>query len=509
MATSPAVATFCLGIDQSVYYSVHAAAAPLAADGAQVIHVAHYLALSETCDASPLEAPSSDSRRIDRRQRRLAVRKLSRSPGQTDTIGSGGGLMNAAADELDRRIVDLMSNGRVEVPPYPAVAMRLQALISGGDYSLAELAKLVGSDQALSAAILRIANSARLRGPGPPVTGLARAIGLVGSKELVRLATALGIGRVMSRPGPLGELRWAVWRQATWSAVLCRELAPLWQIDSDQAFVSGLLHDFGKAVTISCLERILKQGPDARVTQATCQRIVERYHVELALVVAEKWKLPPLLAEVMTDHHRPLADGARSIVALVQATDDIIELLESRVAVLLEDLAAVRHLDEVGRRRTAAALPNLPALLEDFEVEDLDLVVGSDWLLDRDPVEDERWAALELAATCRTARAAQSYRAAEIGRRALRLRGAGAVTPETVVTIGLGDEEGPLQLSATVISCRDLADGSHELEVRPFSLDGETRRRWLALWAQADNRAHAQPPCPAPCPAPCPDRRPS
>jgi len=49
-------ATFCLGIDEPVYYSVHSAAARLAPDGIHVIHAARYLAPGEEADASSLEA---------------------------------------------------------------------------------------------------------------------------------------------------------------------------------------------------------------------------------------------------------------------------------------------------------------------------------------------------------------------------------------------------------------------------------------------------------------------
>ncbi len=49
-------ATFCLGIDEPLYYSVHSASAALAPDGTQVIHVARYLAPGEKADASSLEA---------------------------------------------------------------------------------------------------------------------------------------------------------------------------------------------------------------------------------------------------------------------------------------------------------------------------------------------------------------------------------------------------------------------------------------------------------------------
>ena len=108
--------------------------------------------------------------------------------------------------DLDAAIVDLVSRGAVKIPPYPAVAMKVEQLVRRQDFGLAELTKLVASDQALAADALRLANSA-FYSRGTAVTSLNAAIGRIGAKEVARLALASGLGVHAGKPGPLASLK--------------------------------------------------------------------------------------------------------------------------------------------------------------------------------------------------------------------------------------------------------------------------------------------------------------
>src|SRR5689334_15913589 len=99
---------------------------------------------------------------------------------------------HVAAPELDAAIIELVSRGAVKVPPYPAVAMRVEEMVRREDYGLGELTRLVASDQALAADALRCANSA-FYSRGGTVTSLNAAITRIGAKEVVRLALASGL----------------------------------------------------------------------------------------------------------------------------------------------------------------------------------------------------------------------------------------------------------------------------------------------------------------------------
>src|SRR5262245_55093802 len=104
-------------------------------------------------------------------------------------------------DAVDQRFVDLVRSGKVKVPPYPAAARQLQALLATPDWSLPEVARIVQTDQGLAAAVLRRANSADMG--GRPATSVQAAVARLGSKAITALALTVGLGSEASKPGTL------------------------------------------------------------------------------------------------------------------------------------------------------------------------------------------------------------------------------------------------------------------------------------------------------------------
>jgi HD-like signal output (HDOD) protein len=61
---------------------------------------------------------------------------------------------------LEAAVRDLTVTGAVKIPPYPAVALRLQRTVSDGNFGLSDLARMTSADAVLTATVLRMANSA-------------------------------------------------------------------------------------------------------------------------------------------------------------------------------------------------------------------------------------------------------------------------------------------------------------------------------------------------------------
>src|SRR5512141_850717 len=108
--------------------------------------------------------------------------------------------------DLDKAIVELVGKGKVKVPPYPAVAFRIESLVRAGNYGLEDLAKLVASDQVLAADVLRCGNSA-LYARGAPVASVKQAVGRIGAKDVARLALGSGLGAHALASGRLSPIR--------------------------------------------------------------------------------------------------------------------------------------------------------------------------------------------------------------------------------------------------------------------------------------------------------------
>jgi putative nucleotidyltransferase with HDIG domain len=395
--------------------------------------------------------------------------------------------------ELDERLVQIVQSGNVKVPPYPAIAMRLGLLLKRPDYSVSELSALVASDQAMSAAVLRNANSARMR--IGTLHSLADALQRIGSNELVRLAFAIGLGKEASRDGVLLDLRRTVWRQSVWSAFLCRELAGRWRLDPEPAFLCGLLHDFGRVVALSCVEEILvsSSSPIKLSPQRVCQ-VVEAYHVEIGMVMAEKWSLPVEVADVIRDHHHVPATPGRDHVDLVRATDQVVTLMETSLVVERSDLESIASLSADERDYIADLLPALPGL-----VEGLDPQAGaalpriSQYM--RIQVDATDAAAAEdlihhadLDATCRVFGDDNRCDVIGIGPRRLQLLSTRAYAPQTVLQVTLDGDGGPFRMWCTLSSIRQQMrrhGQRYVLEVKPFALTATAKLGWAQLLASS------------------------
>jgi putative nucleotidyltransferase with HDIG domain len=395
--------------------------------------------------------------------------------------------------ELDERLVALIQAGRVKVPPYPAIAMRLGLLLKRSDYAMSELSALVTSDQTLTAAVLRAANSARARG-NRTLASLHEAINRIGSNDLVRLAFAVGLGQEACKDGVLLDLRRTVWRQSVWSAFLCRELAGRWGLDPEPAFLCGLLHDFGRVVALALLEEILVGSGSGgmRLSQQRCFQVVEAYHIELGMVMAEKWSLPPLVAEVIRDHHYAAGSPARDHVELVRVADQVVMLMDTSLLVERQDLESVTALNAGEREFLADLLPALPGL-----VEGLDPQAGSALprmsqymrlqveMADSASAEDVLHHA-DFEATCRVFGDDNRVSVIGIGPRRLQLLSARAYAPQTVVQLSLEADDGPFRMWCTLSSIRPQMRRHGQrfvLELKPFALTATAKLGWSELLA--------------------------
>ena len=159
---------------------------------------------------------------------------------------------------LEHAVQARVASGHIVIPPYPAVALRLQEAMGRKTFSLADAASLINADAALAADILRCANSVMYR-RGSAVVDLTQALTRIGEQQVMRLLLASGLATAANVVGPLVLLRRMVWIEGLAGAALGQELARLRGLRTEEAFTVGLLHDFGKIVAIATLEAILDE----------------------------------------------------------------------------------------------------------------------------------------------------------------------------------------------------------------------------------------------------------
>jgi putative nucleotidyltransferase with HDIG domain len=393
----------------------------------------------------------------------------------------------AAPFDLDQAIVDLVSRGAVKVPPYPAVAFQIEKLIRAGDYGLDELAKLVSSDQVLSADVLRVSNSA-LYARGGAINSVKAAVGRIGAKDVARLALAFGLGAHASAAGKLAPLRRKVWMDSLAAAMLGQALAKGRGLAPDVAFSAGLLHDFGKVVALACIEELIQRRDDVPARSAEAwSEIVERYHVELGVVMAARWDLPPLLADVISLHHADatVAAADRALLDLVVAVDEVTLMLGDRTHLTPEDLGAAAYLHGNEGDLISQALTMLPSFVASFESPDAWKGAGGHTLV-ASPAPEKKGAAPEpprWPVTLTVGGKPLAYRILGVASTHFMVNGATPVPENLLLEMKVACEPPLTSFASVKLAWPD--QGGFTMLVQPYALSGDALARWKSIVSTA------------------------
>ena len=194
------------------------------------------------------------------------------------------------------------------LPSLPVVAMKVLELTQDPKVSANQIAAVVQNDPALSAKLLKMANSSMF-GMSKKVGTLQQAVVLLGLRTLKVLVLSFSLVETFNGK-PKGVLDLAkYWRRSLTMAVGAKLLA---QVASesrrDEAFVGGLLADLGMMAAYRCAPEEYEPVLRAYAGQSQPIQEVELAHsgVTHATVTARllaHWRLPELLCEAVAAHH--------------------------------------------------------------------------------------------------------------------------------------------------------------------------------------------------------------
>lgn len=387
----------------------------------------------------------------------------------------------AALVPLERSIAERAARGDLSIPPYPAVAIKVQEAMSRRQSGLAEVAQLVGADAALAADILRCANSAMYR-RGAPVADLTQAITRIGAQQVLRLLLASGLAEPVHAVGPLVALRRRIWIEGLAAAAVCQELAVQRGLRGEEAFVVGLLHDFGQIVVTATLEALFERDKLAGAfTLGAWRALVERQHVPVGVVTAARWNLPPVVAEVMAGHH--LGRGARcrepEMLELVRAADGAVALLFERDRVSAEDLAAVPGIAPPERAPLERVLEGVPEFVAAFETPSAAAAIASPRVQAPATTFAAPGVPVRFGVSISVARRPRLYRATAASAEGLVLEGDEPLPENRLLEAKIYAERPFTTWVLSRLSSR--AGAGWRVEIQPFALTGEARELWSAL----------------------------
>ena len=216
-------------------------------------------------------------------------------------------------EPLKELLADLKA-GRIELPVIAPVTQEIQELGSRPTCGIADVMSVVGQDPAITASILRIANSSQYR-PERPITNLRAACLRLGNKRVLAIAQQVLVQELFgSGPGPVRTLVQAMWRNLLVTAHGARELAMLVDHpDPDAVQVAAMMHNLGEVVLVRLLADLKGAGEADETFALQAAGTVAENHEAVGRLLLQGWKMPPAIVALAGDHHRkPLRPEGRS-----------------------------------------------------------------------------------------------------------------------------------------------------------------------------------------------------
>lgn len=193
-----------------------------------------------------------------------------------------------------------VSTGKVELPSFPDVAVRVRKVLADEHVSNEQIARIVGSDAGLAARVLTLANSAALNRSGRSVSELKSAINRIGHNNVRTAAVSFAIAQLRraSELRNISRQLEGVWQEATLVAALSYAIAARCRLNADESMLAGLLHNIGK---LYILARANRHESLFREPAAVAQ-IMRDWHANVGKAIVENWGFPEHIAQAIGEH---------------------------------------------------------------------------------------------------------------------------------------------------------------------------------------------------------------
>ena len=215
-----------------------------------------------------------------------------------------------------------------QLPPFPAVINRALTLVSNPNASLQEIVETIQYDQAITANVLKVCNSAYF-GLRQPVGSLREAVLLMGFNQLLEILLSGVAGSMMGKAVSGYDLEAGeLWKHSVSSALLSQMIIKRINRKEDPLlFTAALIHDIGKVIMNSYVadqsQLIKEQVKIKGISFLEAEKeVLGIDHAELSALIIEQWNFPIEIVQAIRFHHTPLmATSDLEYVYLIYLSD--------------------------------------------------------------------------------------------------------------------------------------------------------------------------------------------
>lgn len=216
----------------------------------------------------------------------------------------------------------------------PHVVTKLSKLIHDDNATMKDFEEVIKMDPTLVVRLLNLVNSPYY-GLVQKADSIGRAVAFLGTKNLYSLAVTDALKNIFSSSTTASEMysRQQLWLHCAAVSICSKLLAErLFGIRGDDAYLCGILHDFGLIVEEQVAEKPFLDACSDYNPSTTITAIEHQYldtnHCEIGYLLMQEWSMPPAIQEAIRDHHSQLDDvEPESLTGILQISVYITEQL--------------------------------------------------------------------------------------------------------------------------------------------------------------------------------------
>jgi len=196
------------------------------------------------------------------------------------------------------------------IPSIPKLVQELINNFNNEDSNTREIAKKLQMDQALSAKVLRLANSARY-GAGRKINSIDSAVIILGFDTLKTLVIASGVTSACKNIPGLNQKQF--WRTSFSVANIAKMLAKLARQDGEVVFTCGMLHNIGDTLLyLAHKDQML--NIDALAATGVNKSALEQTqfgctYMDVGAELARRWNFPEEICQAIANQEQPEKAG--------------------------------------------------------------------------------------------------------------------------------------------------------------------------------------------------------
>jgi HD-like signal output (HDOD) protein len=203
------------------------------------------------------------------------------------------GTAHALGFSFVEQLAQDLHDERLELPAFPEAVIRIQRVLQSPDTRTDDVVRILSSEPALAARLLRMANSVEFRRGDQEIANLRQAVSRMGFNMVRSVAVAFAMRQLRRKDTYSAtaqlELERA-WDESLNISAACFVIAKRFtRVNPDQALLTGLLHVLGR------LYIIMRSKDAAELSDAEMRQVIDSWHASIGKAILESWGLPESL----------------------------------------------------------------------------------------------------------------------------------------------------------------------------------------------------------------------